>query len=82
MNKPRAGDPLDAINKNLEVIIALLLRRTAPPDDAPTARQQIATLESLGVRPKDVARILGKTESYVNKELATIRKGRATKGTK
>lgn len=37
-------------------------------------KEQIAILDGLGVRPVDIAVIVGKTPSHVNKELVAIRR--------
>ena len=57
------------------VIVALLLRREE--ETSPSLRQQIETLYNLGVKkPSDIAAILGKTGTHINKELSGIRKSR------
>jgi transposase-like protein len=68
-----AGD-ITSTNKLLQVIVALLLRREN--EKTLTIRQQVETLYDLGVKPIVIAEILGKTSSYVNKELSSIRKNR------
>jgi len=37
-------------------------------------RQQIETLSNLGLRPKEIAEILGKSGTHVSKELSGLRK--------
>ena len=63
---------LEQTNSLLKVIVALLVRGKS--EEAPTLRQQVKVLSDLGVRPSDIASILGRTNSYVTKELAGIRK--------
>jgi hypothetical protein len=63
----------ESTNKLLKVIIALLLRGG---QDGPNLREQIATLTDLGLKPVEIAEILGRTSGYVNKELSGIRKNR------
>lgn len=65
---------LQETNKRLEVIIALLLRLVPKENDGLTMRDQIALLDDLGMQPRDIARIIERTQSYVNKELTVIRK--------
>ena len=61
-------DSLDSTNRLLKVIIALMLR---PKDDRPmTLRQQIEVLYGLGIRPSEIAEILCRTPTHVNKELS------------
>ncbi len=62
----------ESTNKLLKVIIALLLRgRDAEPLNA---RQKIEALDQLGLKPSEIAEILGRTAGYVSKELVGIRK--------
>lgn len=42
-----------------------------------SVRYQIHTLSELGVRPKDIAEILGRTQSFIGKELTGLRKNKA-----
>lgn len=61
-------------NKLLGVLIALLLRQG--PDGPPSLKQQIEVLSDLGLRPTEIASILGRSSTHINKELAGIRKGK------
>ena len=54
-------------------MIALLLRRKEEP--LQSLKQQIETLNDLGMRPSEIAQILGRTPTHVNKELTALRKG-------
>ncbi len=63
---------LQSTNKLLRVIVALLLRRR--DEQTLTLRQQIEVLGGLGVKPAEIAEILGRTNTYINKELSVIRK--------
>jgi len=65
---------LQSTNKLLRVIVALLLRRK--DEKTLTLRQQIEILGDLGIKPAEIAEILGRTNTYINKELSGIRKGR------
>jgi hypothetical protein len=65
-------DDLKSTNRLLKVMIALMLR--GKEDITPTLRQQIKTLSELGIKPVEIAEILGRSSTYVNKELAGIRK--------
>jgi hypothetical protein len=66
------------LNKRLGVIIALLLRSLASTKESVPLREQVRILSELGMRPKDIAEILGRTTTYVNKELTVFRKGKKT----
>jgi hypothetical protein len=61
-------------NKLLGVMIALLLRQGH--EGPPSLRQQVETLDDLGLRPFEIASILGRSSTYVNKELTGIRKAK------
>lgn len=65
---------LESTNRLLRVIVALLLRRK--DDRTLTLRQQIEVLNDLGIKPTEIAEILGRTSTYINKELSGIRKSR------
>ena len=65
---------LQSTNKLLRVIVALLLRRK--DEKTLTLRQQIEILGDLGIKPAEIAEILGRTNTYINKEHSGIRKGR------
>jgi hypothetical protein len=71
-----AASDIDSTNRLIKVIIALMLR---PKDERPLSlKQQIEILYGLGIRPTEIAEILGKTPSHINKELSVsgIRKRR------
>ena len=67
-------DSVESTNRLLRVIISLLLRRDG--EQALTVKQQIETLHRLNVRPAEIAQILGRTATHVNKELTGLRKGK------
>ena len=68
-------DPMESTNRLLRVIIAVLMRGGETPMPL---RQQIEILSGLGLRPVEIAEILGKTATHINKELSGLRK--RTKG--
>jgi DNA-directed RNA polymerase specialized sigma24 family protein len=68
------SEVLDNINRNLEVIVGLLIR-SAQGADAATLRDRIVLLDGLGMRPKDIARVLGKSSTHISKELSLARAG-------
>ncbi len=62
------SNSLESTNRLLKVVIALMLR---PKDDrSMSLRQQIEVLYGLGIRPTEIAEILGRTATHVNKELS------------
>ena len=67
-----SGEVLDNINRNLEVIVGLLIRSTQGADAA-SLRDRIVLLDGLGMRPKDIARVLGKSPTHISKELSLAR---------
>lgn len=68
---------LESTNKLLKVIVALLLR--GRDDEKLTLRQRIEVLDDLGLKPIEIAEILGRTGIHINKELTGIRKSRKQK---
>jgi len=68
---------LESTNKLLRVIVALLLKRK--DSDTLTLRQQIEILNDLGLKPLEIAEILGRNNLYINKELSELRKSRKQK---
>ncbi|MEX0917187.1 MAG: hypothetical protein WDZ90_01550 [Candidatus Paceibacterota bacterium] len=72
MAKNKGDTTLESTNRLLMVIIALLLRRKE--EHQLTLREQIDTLNGFGLRGGDIAEILGKNVSYINKELSDIKK--------
>jgi DNA-directed RNA polymerase specialized sigma24 family protein len=65
-------DEDDSTNSLLRVIVALLLRRK--DEQLLPLKQQVQILDDLGLRPTEIAKILGRSSTYVNKELVGIRK--------
>ncbi len=64
----------DTTNRLLKAMIAVLLRTR---DHQMPLKQQIAMLNGVGLRPSEIAEILGKTSTHVNKELSGLRRGKA-----
>ncbi len=71
------NNTLESTNKLLRVIVALLLKRK--DTDTLTLRQQIEILNDLGLKPLEIAEILGRSNIYINKELFELRKSRKQK---
>jgi hypothetical protein len=72
--RDREFEQLTELNKKLEVVIALLLRSVSRDTTVLPLKEQIAILDGLGVRPIDIAGIVGKTQGHVSKELVGIRR--------
>jgi hypothetical protein len=70
-------ETIESTNKLLRVIIALILKRKDA--DTFTLRQQIEILNDLGLKPLEIAEILGRRNIYINKELSKLRKRRKEK---
>jgi len=68
---------LESTNKLLRVMVALLLKRK--DSDTLTLRQQIEILNDLGLKPLEIAEILGRNNLYINKELSELRRSRKQK---
>lgn len=67
-------DLLLSINKRLEVIVNLLLQQPAEHGKVRILRDQIHLLHRSGLKPKEIAEILGKSALHVNKEISGLRK--------
>lgn len=65
---------LESTNRLLRVMIGLLIRRKE--EQIPSIKQQIEVLSDLGLGPSEIAEILGRTSTHVNKELSGLRKER------
>jgi hypothetical protein len=63
---------LEVTNKLLRVIVGLLLRPKSQSDLK--LKEQVEILDGFGLRPVEIAQILGRTATHINKELAGIRK--------
>jgi DNA-binding CsgD family transcriptional regulator len=66
---------LASIDKKMSVLISLLLRLIPKKAESLSLREQIGLLFELGMRPSEIARALGRSPGYVNKELSGLRKG-------
>jgi len=73
---------LEAIKKRLEVIISLLLQERSENSRNFSLRSRIVLLSNFGLRPKEIAEILGTTDNYVNKEISGLRKVKKLKNAK
>lgn len=65
---------LNSINKRLGTIIALISRLKIRESEILTLRSQIRILSDLGLTPKEIADILGRSNKYISKELSKTRK--------
>lgn len=62
------------ITKRLDIIIGLLLRQQK--DKNTSNRQTIKELNDMGLKDFEIARILGRSRSYVASELTQLRKSK------
>jgi len=67
---------LKDLNKHLGTVISLLLRMIPKDGKSINLKEQISILDGLGVRPRDIAEMLNRSQGYISKELAGIRKGK------
>jgi hypothetical protein len=72
--KARNEQEIWQLTKRLDAILNVLLETASTPGKPITATRKIAILYSAGLRPIEISRILGKSLSYVTKELTRIRK--------
>lgn len=67
-------EQLRELNRNMGVVIALLLKLISSENNELPLKEQIALLDSLGVRPISIAGIVGRKPGHINKELVAIRR--------
>jgi len=65
---------IQEITKRLDVLISLVLQTIQRDGHSISLRGQVNLLSELGLRPVEIAKILGKTQTFVNKELTGLRK--------
>jgi len=68
------SDQFKTIAKRLDVIISLLLQSVEVDGRKLSLRSQIKHLSEMGLRPIEIAGVLGKNPGYINKELVAIRR--------
>ena len=67
---------LQQLGQKLDVVAALLLRLIPKNMENLTLKEQIKFLNGIGIRPMEISKIVGRSQSHVNKELVAIRKGK------
>ena len=73
---------IESINERLRVIVLLLLQSRRPGFKNPSLREQILTLKDFGLRPREIGSILGRSNTYIHKELFELRKVKRVKRSK
>lgn len=69
MPKKESGSEGDPLSKRLDAIIALLVE-----DNERELGENIVTLSNAGLKSLEIAKILGKSDSYIRSELSRKRK--------
>lgn len=67
---------LKDIKKRLEVMICLLLQSRPEESEKISLRDQIELLYGFGLKPKEIAEIIQRSNIYVNKEIFELRKSK------
>ena len=67
---------MQQLSKKMDILVALLLRLIPKDRDTLSLKEQVRFLDSLKIRPVDISKITGRTQGHINKELASIRKGK------
>lgn len=65
--------------KKLDLLIALILRSQSTDNKVMNLREQVSWLNEKGLRPTEIATLLGKTMSYVTKEMSLVKKQKSIK---
>lgn len=68
------SDLLSSIDMQLKVIVNLLLQQPLGEGRSRSLRDQIQILHGAGFKPNQIAKILGKSNVHINKELTMLRK--------
>lgn len=68
---PEVGFP--ELIKRLDAVIGLLVMTLPQPDQPRSLRDQIKLLDSAGLAPSEIARIVDRPAKSINSELARIR---------
>lgn len=76
-----ASELIENINANLEVVIGLLLRMLPDSNDA-QVRDRVLMLQGMGMRPKDIAKVLATSPNNVNVVLSQSRRKASVKKSK
>lgn len=69
---------MKSINERLRAIVLLLLQSRPYDSQSPTLREQISKLNDFGLEPKEISRILDRSNTYIYKELFELRKRKKT----
>ena len=77
--KNHINEQIFELNKRLGVVISLLLRIIPKKEKGISLKEQVRILNSLSIRPRDIADILGRTRTHINKELVGLRKKKKKK---
>lgn len=72
---------LERLIKRVDVLISILFDTSNPERKGIPMSKRIEILSSCGLRPVEIADILGRSQTYVNKELTRIRKSKGDKRT-
>lgn len=77
MEKEMHSEDIKNLCKRLDALIFILLNKQI--GEAMLLKDQVKMLDNLSFRPIEIAAILGKTQTHISKELATIRKSKKGK---
>jgi hypothetical protein len=64
---------LETLIGRIDVLINLTFKQLEKEGKAPSARDKIIMLNSFGLNPKDIAKIINSTPNHVSVELSTYR---------
>jgi hypothetical protein len=62
------------LGQKMDILAALLLRLVPKNHEGLSLKDQIRLLDGLGMRPIDIAKVVGRGSNHVNKELVAIRR--------
>ena len=67
-------EALEALVRRFDIIIGLLVEGPPDPSTADSAEEKSIRLARIGMRPVEIARLTGRHESNVNRDLSKARK--------
>lgn len=69
----KAPNDYETLIGRLDILINLMFKQLEKDGKASSAREKIIILNSFGLSPKDIAKIINSTPNHVNVELSTYR---------
>ena len=82
MVKLETNEILNNIQKRLDILIALSIKKELKEDKSLTMREVISFLDSMDLKYTDIAKLFGKSSSYIASEITLLKKRSKKSGRK